>query len=127
MGHTMTSLVTIKRVTWLSKDALEARVLVTDGKHELECFAQPFTGSTGDLVEHPILVLDCDKVEKVDAPEMKAEKIDDHFAYNLTLKVKNSSTSTLLLGEIEILARNCLPGDIIDGDFVNLTSSRLDF
>ncbi|MDQ1300076.1 MAG: hypothetical protein QG636_744 [Patescibacteria group bacterium] len=126
MGHTTASSVTIKRVAWLSKDAREARVLITDGKHELECFAQPFTGALGDVVQGPILVLDCDRVEKVDAVEMKTQKLDDHFAYSLTLKVKDSSTSTLLLGDIEILARNCLPADIADGDFVNLTCSRLD-
>jgi hypothetical protein len=39
--------VKIKNINWLSQEALEAEVEVTDGKFEINCFAQPLNYQIG--------------------------------------------------------------------------------
>lgn len=116
----------IKEVIWISKDSSEAEVLVTDGRYELVCFAHPFNGKPGDVVEQDIIALDCNEVERVMATEGHARRTDDYFAHDLTLKVDDARRGKLSLGNIKISARNCLPNDIVDGEYVNLICSRLD-
>lgn len=116
----------VSKIDWISKEAQEAIVTVSDGRFELKCFSQPLTLTVGDKIEFPLLALNIKTVVRSVLDEPCVVMTGGQFSYRLTAKVESIQESLLTLGGITILAKDVLPGDICEGEFVDFTCDRLD-
>lgn len=117
----------IKKINWISQEALEAEVVVTDGELEIMCFAQPLNYLEESELIEPIYCLNVSNLVKVEKSEYSIEKLDDYFAYRLIGKLIDKQYEKVKLGELLLeLDNNVLPGDINEGDFISFCCQRLD-
>ena len=54
----------VSTVSWISRDGNEAEVCVTDGVHQILCFAHPFSGQAGDVLYDPLFIVDPNDIVK---------------------------------------------------------------
>jgi hypothetical protein len=119
--------VRIKKIDWLSQEALEAEVVVTDGEFEITCFAQPFNYQVGSELNDPILCYNVTNVLKLDREVYTIEKHGEYFAYSLAGKLVDKQLETVMVGKLLLeLDNNILPGDINEGEFLSFSCQRLD-
>jgi len=117
----------IKKINWISQEALEAEVVVTDGELEIMCFAQPLNYLEESELIEPIYCLNVSNLVKAEKSEYSIEKLDDYFAYRLIGKLIDKRYEKVKLGELLLeLDNNLLPGDINEGDFISFCCQRLD-
>ncbi|AKQ72683.1 MULTISPECIES: hypothetical protein [Bacillus] len=116
----------IKKIDWLSKEALEAEVVVTDGESEIICFAHPLNYKIDSNLEGPIYCFDVAELVKVDKKSFIIEKLDGHFEYRFTGQLIDKQLETVKVGQFLLELDTDWPGDIKDGDFVSFISKRLD-
>src|SRR5699024_481657 len=117
----------VKRIDWLSPEASEAEIVITDGEFDLTCFSQPFKYQLGSILNEPIYSFDVSAIAKSNKNIYKAEKLDDNFAYRLTGKLLDKQKGKVIIGNFIIeLDNEVLPGDIEENDFIIFSSSRLD-
>lgn len=118
----------IKNISWLSQEALEAEIIVTDGEFEINCFAQPLNYQLGSELNNPILCCNVTTVFKLDKEVYSIEKLDDeYYAYNLSGKLVDKKLEKVKVGKLILeLDSIVLPGDIREGDFISFRCQRLD-
>ncbi|MGE7090726.1 hypothetical protein ACQKII_04570 [Lysinibacillus sp. NPDC048646] len=117
----------IKKINWISQEALEAEVVVTDGKFEIMCFAQPLNYLKESELIGPIYCLNVSNLMIAERKEYSIEKLDDHFAYRFIGKLIDKDYEKVKLGKLLLeLDNNLLPGDINEGDFISFCCQRLD-
>ena len=117
----------IKKINWISQEALEAEVVVTDGELEIMCFAQPLNYLEENELIEPIYCFNVSNLVKTEKSEYSIEKLDDNFAYRLIGKLIDKHDEKVKLGELLLeLDNNLLPGDINEGDFISFCCQRLD-
>ncbi|KAA6450520.1 hypothetical protein [Bacillus swezeyi] len=116
----------IKRIDWLSREALEAEVVVTDGESEIICFAHPLNYKVDSNLEEPINCFEVAELVKADKEVYMIEKLDGHFEYRFTGQLVDRQLETVKVGQFLIELDTDWPGDIENGDFVSFISKRLD-
>lgn len=117
----------IIKIEWLSRESLEAEVVVTDGTFEVTCFAQPLNYQVGSELIEPIYCYNVTNIVKSDNNEYNIEKLAEYFAYNFTGKIVDKKNELVMVGELLLeLDNNMLPGDIREGDFISFSCQRLD-
>jgi len=120
-------MVKISKVTWISKEALEAEVIITDGKFELLCFSQPFNHVLDGMLSEPLHCYNAKNIVKADGDDFKALKLTEYFAYNITGKLISRQEGILILGDIQIsVDKDMIPRDIQDGIFIAFYCQRID-
>jgi len=119
--------VRVKKIDWLSREALEAEVVVTDGEFEITCFAQPLNYQVGSELKDPICCYNVANVIKLDREFYTIKKLGEYFAYSLSGKLVDKQLEKVMVGELLLeLDNNILPGDIKNGDFISFSCQRLD-
>lgn len=117
----------IKSIQWLSEEALEAEVIVSDGVFELTCFSHPFNMNEGDLLLEPLTAISPSAIKRQDEEISYAQKTDSSFAYMIKGKILNKQKGEVMLGDILINVDTLLmPADLIDGDYVGFFADRID-
>ena len=117
----------IKKIDWLDEESLEACVVITDGHFECVAFSHPCKLSVNDKVNEPLHSFEEAAVYRTKQKITSARKHDgeDNWSHDLVCQVVNKAQNLVKVGEIQIIL-NSLPGDILDGDFVECSPSRLD-
>lgn len=116
----------IKSIKWLSEEALEAEVVVTDGYLEISCFAHPFLLEIGDRVSDYLICIGVEKVQRCNAIEFEITRSSNTFSYYFIGKVAIVEESILNVGDIYLKLDIPLPGDLTTGEFVSFTCERVD-
>lgn len=122
-------MVTIKKISWLSREALEAEVIISDGNFDIVCFAHPLIMELGDQLTEPLYSLNPSNIIKIYNPNMLSlvEKLSRPFSYFVQGKLKDRESGIVQLGEIEIeIDCNFLPADITNGDSISFSTDRFD-
>ena len=120
-------MVKIESIGWLSKEALEAAVVVTDGQFKLLCFCQPFDKRKGERLIEPLHAFDARDIVRVTTPMSCIKKLDHTFDYIINGKLLDRETGYVKLGGIIIEIDKCsIPGDIDSGNYVSFACDRLD-
>ncbi|WP_026683878.1 hypothetical protein [Heyndrickxia coagulans] len=114
----------IKNIEWISKEALEAEVIVTDGETEIRCFAQPLNYAEGCVLKNPIYCFNVSDIIKAKRPKYTIERLDEYFSYRFTGKLVNKAK--VIVGKFLLELDNKIPGDINEGDFISFLCQRLD-
>nr|WP_223251658.1 hypothetical protein [Bacillus sp. LLTC93] len=116
----------IKKINWISQEASEAEVIVTDGELEIMCFAQPLNYLEESELLEPIYCLNVSDLVKVEMTEYRIEKLDDNFSYRFIGQLIDKHDEKVKIGELLLELDNNLPGDIAEGDFISFSCQRLD-
>lgn len=117
----------ITKIEWLSQEALEAEVAVTDGTFEVICFAHPLHYQVGSELIEPIYCYDTTNVVKSVDNEYNIEKLAEYFAYHITGKLVDKQNGLVMVGQVLLeVDSNMLPGDIREEDFISFSCKRLD-
>lgn len=118
-------MVKIYKIDWLSKDAKEAEVYLSDGDFSIVCFSHPLNQIVGDVVRLPIYALNARYILKGDEMFL-IEKVLSVFGYKISGRVVNIDNNLIKVGEFIIELDVSLPNDIQIDDFVLFTCDRID-
>ncbi|MCY9672526.1 hypothetical protein M5W63_08355 [Bacillus pumilus] len=116
----------IRKINWISQEASEAEVIVTDGELEIMCFAQPLNYHEGNELLEPIYCLDVSDLVKAELSEFGIEKLDDHFSYSFLGQLIDKRDEKVRVGGLLLELDYNIPGDINEGDFISFNCKRLD-
>lgn len=119
-------MIKIKKIKYISIEAKEAEILISDGKYELICFSQPYD----EDIDKKIEVLNCYNnqfVMRADTMECLIEKLIEPFAYRIIGKVINSNKNIVKIGEILLqLEEYAIPKDIKENEYISFYVQRID-
>lgn len=117
----------IKDIKWVSEEALEAEVIVTDGHFELLCFSQPFKKNKGDQLSEPIYALDPYEILKLETKSSITKKLNGTYDYLIEGKLINKESGHVRIGDLIIeIDGHFIPRDIIDDNNISFKCTRLD-
>lgn len=119
----------ITKLNWLSKAALEAEMIVSDGTHECLAFSQPCHVQLDQNLIEPLHAVDVENLMKVinqDRSENIKRINDSYFSHYCVAKVMSMEKSIVSVGEILIELEGAIPGWANDGDLIEFKCSRLD-
>ena len=116
----------IKRIEWISQEAQEAVVWISDGIHECKVFSHPCEKAEGETINEPLIGFNCRDIETRTGEDSRFMKEIDEFGWEIVAMVKDFSNSILMVGDILIETDVPLPGDCRDSDVVFFSCSRLD-
>jgi len=120
-------MIKVNKINWLSKDAREAQVFLSDGDFNIQCFSHPFNGDINDTISLPLYTLNAEEIFKLDAEEkfsLKTEK--DSLNYMITGRLIDKVKCRVKIGDFIIELDNPIPGDIHIGDYISFICDRVD-
>ncbi|QJB56848.1 hypothetical protein [Pseudodesulfovibrio sp. zrk46] len=115
----------IQAIKWLSRDAEEASILVSDGKYSCWCFCHPCSAQIGDIVSE-LYTLDAKRCMAAPgtAPYITKHSVGD--GHDLCGHLFNKENSIISIGDILVEIDADVPGDIVEGDIVEFSCGRID-
>lgn len=117
----------IKKIKWLSKEALEAEVIITDGSFNLLCFGHPFKMKEGDQLLQPLLALDPKEIKRLEDQHSEAKRLDSAFGYLIKGRLIDKESGLVKLGDILIdVDGKFIPGDLRNDEYISFKCDRLD-
>lgn len=119
-------MVKVRKISWLSEEAKEAKVYLSDGRFEIVCFSHPFNQSVGDEVTLPIYTLNAKGIYTLIGDELfSVEKEGREFEYKFSGQVINKNCNQVKIGDFIIELDVPLPNDIQIESYVSFTCDRL--
>ena len=119
----------IIKLEWLSKEAKEAELVVSDGINNCLVFSQPCSLRLGQVITEPLHAFDIENLMNVIDTE-KYESInktdESYFSYYCIARVIDKSKSIVSIGGIVINLECQIPNWAYEGDLIEFKCSRLD-
>jgi hypothetical protein len=118
---------TVVALEWLSEEAGEAALTITDRKISCLAFCHPCRLAVGDALRQPLLTLDVRGIERARSDEEPSlTRTDSAWGHSVIAKVINRRANLVAVGGFTIELDQSLPGDIQEGDFIGFACARLD-
>lgn len=119
----------ITNLHWISENAKEAELTITDGIHSCLVFSQPCTVSLNENITDPLHAIEIEDLMKLHDLE-KSEEItktnESYFSHYCIAKVMRTDIFLVTVGNIIIELECAMPGWLKEGDKVEFKCSRLD-
>lgn len=120
-------MVKIDKINWLSEEAREAEVYLSDEDFNIVGFSHPFNQVVGDKVSLPLYSLNAKGIYSLNGEErFSVERTGMAFEYELSGRVINKDCNQVKVGEFIIQLDSSLPNDIEVGDYVSFACDRID-
>ncbi|NER00768.1 MAG: hypothetical protein F6K30_29415 [Cyanothece sp. SIO2G6] len=119
-------MVRVKKIEWLSRDAEEALVHITDGIFDCIAFSQPCKKKTGDIIEQPLLVFGTYAIEVIDVNTVSIHRAGSTLGYEIYAKVMDVKRGIISVGSLEFELDIPLPGDVDKGCIIRFICQRID-
>jgi hypothetical protein len=117
----------IEDIVWLSKEADEAEVLVTDGQYSCKAYSQPCNVKVGDYLGERLHLFGVRDARLSEISEPGIHRLASNgLAQRLVAKVSDVKLGYLTVGKIHFAADDPLPGGIAEGDMISLDCARID-
>ena len=116
----------VEEITWLSKEANEAIIKISDNEYYCEAFCHPCLYRQGDQIINPLSSLDEDGVVRVSDAPISIRKNGENFSHEVVAKVIDCNKKLVAVGDIIIELSLPLPKDIKNGEKVLFYPDRLD-
>lgn len=116
----------VMKIKWLSQDAREAEVLLSDGVFSILCFGHPFNQAIGSTVAQPLHTLEAKYVVRAHNKEFSVEGEEGAFECKMTARVVDREENQIKIGEFTVELDTPFPGDIEVGDYVSFLCERID-
>lgn len=115
----------IIRLEWLSREADEALLNISDNEYEVIVFSQPCKYKLGDIIIPPLRAFDVKDLMLSRDDGVKIEKIGSYFEYKITAVVKDTENAIASVGGIDIELDD-IPRWASNGDVIDFVVGRLD-
>lgn len=119
-------MVLVKKINWISKNAMEAEVILNDGVFDIICFSQPFSFKEGDTIKSYIYTYNTQKIYFSNLNEEYVKKNGSLFEYELCGVIKDKLSNIIKIGNFLIELDIPLPNDLYNGDYVIIFCERID-
>lgn len=116
----------ISDILYFNKEDSEAEVSVSDGRYTVNCYAYPVKIVSVNQRVKTVYGFGCTNITKSKERKYAVKKLSQYFAYLLTAQVVDTERGIVRIGELFIYLDDFIPGDIINGDYVTFSVSRLD-
>ena len=117
----------IKRIEWLDEENKEAILEVFNNNKTLICFSHPCNYNLNDEIKEPLHCLDSYDIVYCEDKQIRIEKINEPFEYKLLGKVVNVEEGIIKIDDfILCIDSNRIPKDIMNGDYIQFITSRID-
>jgi hypothetical protein len=117
----------VESIEWISKEAEEAEVVVSDGRFSCRAFSQPCSLSVGQVLEEPLHVFGAKNIMLSTAEEQGMElQVEGGLAHRVTAVFQDLQRRRLIVGGIELILDDYVPGGIQAGDMINFECARID-
>lgn len=117
----------VQNIKWISKEAQEAEVIITDGKYNICCFSQPFNGVIGDYLTEALHAYNLSEISQLEQHNTKIIKLSGTFNYLVEGKIIDKKLQLIKIGGITIdISDSYLPNDINEGDYISFECERID-
>lgn len=117
----------VKSINWISRSAEDAEVEITDGEFTCFAFSQPCTVKVGDPVTDPLHVFSMKNAMISQDTTIGIWKISDtSLEHKVIAKIIDSTQQLISVGKIPLLIDDYLPGDLDDGNIIELQCTRID-
>ena len=116
----------ISGVKWISKNAKEAEVCLSDSKFKILAFSHPFTKQIGDAISDSLYAFNSDNIYLVKDNVCLIERNGGQFEYILQGIVNDKKNNRVKIGEFIIELDKSIPIDINEGETINFTCERID-
>ncbi len=122
----MSQEVRIREIEWLSKDAEEALVYLTDGVNECAAFCQPCEKEPGGIIQQPLLAFGAQGIKICDGEVESIQRIGKTFGHVICARVVDADLEILKVGAILLELDTSLPGGIGTNCVVRCICRRID-
>lgn len=118
-------MISIKKISIIDIGSGETEVTLTDGKHELVCYASNFKKSETSLLNKDLHFFFVNSIER---SQSQIEEVNhkDNFGYVINGQLFINSSIYLKLGEFKIYFEDRIPSDLREGEFIKLNCMRID-
>ncbi|AVR97438.1 hypothetical protein [Pseudoduganella armeniaca] len=117
----------VKNITWLSVEAAEAEVQVTDGVYECVAFSWPCAVAVGDDITEPLHVFDMRNAKLVQNVQTGIWALDQNsLARRVVAELVDLDRQIVGVGGIWLIAEETLPAGIKVGALLEFDCARLD-
>ncbi|WP_239987911.1 hypothetical protein [Pseudomonas syringae] len=117
----------VKQCEWISKDAKEAMLIISDGKMQCAAFSHPCYRSAGDVLLEPLLAVSIKNIAKMRSDSQPYIRcLRDSLAHEFLAEVTNLEKSLVVAGTFIVELDDPLPGDISLGDMISFSCGRID-
>jgi hypothetical protein len=117
----------VRNIEWLSKNAKEAEVTISDGHYECICFCHPCLLSLGEVISSPLIAFDTEQVIKIDDKAIPSITNTKNISeYAITGRLVGLKPNIVEIGNIVIDIGNYIPKDLHIGNLISFRCSRLD-
>ncbi|MEO7162909.1 MAG: hypothetical protein ABI041_08315, partial [Bdellovibrionia bacterium] len=104
----------------------EAILTLSTGKNNFEVFSHPCPFKEGDIISSPLSSFDTENIMRTPPQETYIISTGDAFENKIVAKVIDVKIPLVCVGNIAIELGSRLPGDILEGEYIEFTSGRLD-
>lgn len=114
----------VREILRRDEDAMEADIIVSDGEHQLLCYAHPFTESE----QFTLSAFMPDHIMAADEADYRIEKTTDSY-YSLRLQgvLIDRDNRLVRIGALLIELDGGIPNDIEECEFIEFTAERIDW
>lgn len=116
----------VKQIVSIDKHSGEADIIVSDGVFELICYNYQLTKIDINMEVEELSILSVEHIVKADSLDCLIEKLPSYYAYHLQGKVVDTNNSIINIGNLKVNLDKPLPGDIMEDDFVEFNTQRID-
>ncbi|MBF0780538.1 MULTISPECIES: hypothetical protein [unclassified Granulicatella] len=118
-------MIKIINIEWIDKDNEEAEVTLSDGEHQLVCFAHPFNLKEGESIKNSIFILGYEEIFKSYENKYQIKYLGNLKQY-INGKVIDRKRGLVQVGEFMLGGVYVIPGDLVDGDYIEFLVYRCD-
>lgn len=117
----------VKKLTWLSEEAKEAELLVSDGNYECIVFSQPCDFNVGDEINVPLLAFITNNLMESDQQDYSIQiTAPGLLSHECVAKVIDLENNLVKVGDIFIVLDEKIPTGCSVDSFVEFTCERFD-
>lgn len=117
----------VKALKWVSVQAKEAELLISDGSYECIAFSQPCEIREGDVLDEPLhafIVTDIMISTKSNGDILLINQ--NGLQQHCTAQIMSIEFGLVKIGNISIIIEEVMPLGVYQGDFIEFNCARLD-
>ena len=116
----------VNQVEWISKEAQEALLFVSDGEYECAAFSHPCHFDKDYILSEPLLAFNAKEIMLSQDTKVSITRKGDSFVHNVVGMLSELNPVIISVGNIRIELDDVLPGGIEQNDIVQFSCGRLD-
>ena len=117
----------IESIEWISREAEEAEVVVSDGRFFCRAFSQPCSLLVGQILKEALHVFSPKNIMLSTTEEQSIElQVNGGLAHRVIATIEELKSKRLIVGKIELILDDYIPGGIQSGDIIEFECARID-